>query len=226
MLALALLVGLAVRGLIPRWEQALLGLVLVAGALAAGQFSTWASAAVVGAAMLYQYPQLRSLLVRGLPVLAVAVLIGLPTVLARLSEFGDGFGVPRSWLGRWDNLTNFYLPGLGDFRWVLGVGPNSVLQAPETWREVIYLEYGYLQFLWVGGVPLLLAFGWLSFAVFRYARRCATRTDAAGAYGAALWAAWWMVLALSIIDIHLLLRGAGDLLFVWLAVVSGRADDD
>ena len=225
-LALALLVGLAVRRLIPRWEQALLGLVLVAGALAAGQFSTWASAAVVGAAMLYQYPQLRSLLVRGLPVLAVAVLIGLPTVLARLSEFGDGFGVPRSWLGRWDNLTNFYLPGLGDFRWVLGVGPDSVLQAPETWREVIYLEYGYLQFLWVGGVPLLLAFGWLSLAVFRYARRCATRSDAVGAYGAALWAAWWMVLALSIIDIHLLLRGAGDLLFVWLAVVSGRADDD
>jgi hypothetical protein len=225
-LALALLLGLAVRRLIPRWEQVFLGLVLVAGSLAAGQFSTWASAAVVGTAMLYQYPQLRSLVVRGLPVLGVAVLIGLPTVLGRLSEFDDGFGVPRSWLGRWDNLTNFYLPGLGDFRWVLGVGPDSVLQAPETWREVIYLEYGYLQFLWVGGVPLLLAFGWLSLAVFRYARRCAARSDAAGAYGTALWAAWWMVLALSIIDIHLLLRGAGDLLFVWLAVVSGRADDD
>ena len=220
-LALALLLALGVRGLVGRRELLSLGLVLVAGTLAAGQFSTWASAAIVGGAMLYQYPQLRRLVVRLLPLLGVAVLLGIPALWTRLSEFGDGYGVPRSWLGRWDNLVNFYLPGLGDFRWVLGVGPDSVLQAPETWREVIYLEYGYLQFLWVGGVPLLAAFLWLSVGVLRYARRLATRPDTVGAYASALWAAWWMVLVLSLIDIHLVLRGAGELLFTGLAVVGG-----
>jgi hypothetical protein len=224
-LALALLLALAVRGLAGRRELLVAGMPLVAGTLAAGQFSTWAAAAVVGAAMLYQYPQLRRLAVRLLPLLGVAALIGLPALATRLSEFGDGFGVPRSWLGRWDNLVNFYLPGLGDWRWVLGVGPDSVLAAPETWRDVIYLEYGYLQFLWVGGVPLLLAFGWLCVRVFRHAGRLATRPDAVGAYASALWAAWWMVLVLSVIDIHLVLRGAGELLFLGLGIVSGRADD-
>jgi hypothetical protein len=233
-LALALLLALAVRGLVSRREQLVVGLILVAGTLAAGQFSTWASAGVVGAAMLYQYPELRRLVRRLLPVLGVAALLGLPALITRLSEFGDGYGVPRSWLGRWDNLVNFYLPGLGDYRWVLGVGPNSVLQAPETWREVIYLEYGYLQFLWVGGLPLLAAFVWLSIGVFRWSRQVAARPDAVGGYASALWAAWWMVLVLSLIDIHLVLRGAGELLFTGLAVVSGatatvaatgRADD-
>jgi lipopolysaccharide/colanic/teichoic acid biosynthesis glycosyltransferase len=104
---------------------------------------------------------------------------------------------------------------------VLGVGPNSVLRAPETWREVIYLEYGYLQFLWVGGLPLLAAFVWLSVGVLRHARQVARRPDTVGAYASALWAAWWMVLVLSLIDIHLVLRGAGELLFIGLAVVSG-----
>ena len=71
-------------------------------------------------------------------------------------------GVPISWLTRWDNLSHFYLPALGDFHFLLGVRPDSVLRAPETWRDVIYLESGYLELLWVGGIPLLLGFVWLS----------------------------------------------------------------
>ena len=201
-------------------------LILVPGILATGQFSTWASAAVVGTAMLYQYPQLRRRALRVLPVLGVAALVGLPALVNRLSQFGDGFSVPPSWLGRWDNLVNFYLPALGDFRWVLGVSPDSVLPARETWREVLYLESGYLQFLWVGGLPLLAAFGWLSVVVLRHARRVAADPGPAGAYAAALWAGWWMVLVLSIIDIHLVLRGTGELIFIGLAIVGGRAHDD
>jgi hypothetical protein len=224
-LALALLLALTMRSLIGRREQLVIGLVLVAGTLAAGQFSTWSAAAVVGAAMLHQHPELRRLVRRLLPLLGVAALVGLPAFWSRLAQFGDGYGVPRSWLGRWDNLVNFYLPGLGDFRWVLGVSPDSVLQAPETWRDVIYLEYGYLQFLWVGGLPLLAGFVLLSIGVFRYARTVAARSDITGAYGSALWAAWWMVIVLSVIDIHPVLRGAGELLFIGLAVVSGRIHD-
>jgi len=87
------------------------------------------------------------------------------------------------------------------------------------------MEYGYLQFLWVGGLPLLAGFVWLSVVVLRHARRVAADPGPVGAYAAALWAGWWMVLALSLIDIHLTLRGAGELLFVGLAVVSGHARD-
>jgi hypothetical protein len=224
-LALALLVALGVRNLVGRREELAAALVLAPGILAAGQFSTWASAGVVGAATLYLHPSLRRRVLRMLPLLAVAALVGVPAVVGRLAQFGDGFSVPPSWLGRWDNLVSFYLPGLGDFRWVLGVSPNSVLEAPETWRELIYMEYGYLQFLWVGGVPLLAAFGWLTVAVLRYARRSACDQGPAGAYAAALWAGWWMILVLSLIDIHLVLRGTGELIFVGLAIVGGRADD-
>jgi len=222
---LALLVAMIVRDLVGRREQMAVGLTLTAGTLAAGQFSTWASAAVVTAAMLYVYPRLRRRALRLLPALGVAVLVGLPAFVARLAEFGDSFGVPRSWLGRWDNLVNFYLPALGEFRWVLGVSPNSVLQAPETWRDVIYLEYGYLQLLWVGGVPLLAAFAWLSIELLRQARRMASLPEVVGAYASALWAAWWMVLLLSVIDIHLVLRGAGELLFTFIAITTGKSDD-
>jgi hypothetical protein len=225
-LGLALLLGLLVRRVIGQREALVVGLPLVAGALASGQFSTWASATVVITGMLYLSPDVRRLGIRMLPVVVVAGVLGMPAFILRVSEFWDGLGVPSSWLGRWDNLTNFYLPALGDFRWVLGVSPDSVLEAPETWREQIYLEYGYLQFLWVGGLPLLAAFGWLSVQVLRYARRCAARPDITGAYGAALWAGWLMVLVLSVIDIHLVLRGAGELFFLFLAIVSGRADDD
>jgi hypothetical protein len=40
-----------------------------------------------------------------------------------------------------------------------------------------------------------------------------------------LWAAWWVVLVLSLIDIHLVLRGAGELFFTYIAITSGRSDD-
>ncbi|MBW0110140.1 hypothetical protein I4I84_15545 [Pseudonocardia sp. KRD-182] len=223
-LALALLTALTVRGLVGRTERVVLGLLLAAGVLAAGQFSTWASAIVVGVVALHQNPRLRRTAVRLLPLAGIAVLAGLPAFAERLSQFGDGFGVPRSWLGRWDNLTNFYLPRLTDGSFVLGVSPDSVLAAPETWREVIYLEYGYLQLLWVGGLPLLAAFAWLSVVVLRESREQALRTDVTGAYAATLVAAWWMVLLLSVIDIHLVLRGTGELLFLLLAIISGRVD--
>jgi hypothetical protein len=35
-----------------------------------------------------------------------------------------------------------------------------------------------------------------------------------------------MILVLSLIDIHLVLRGTGELIFVGLAIVGGRADDE
>lgn len=222
-LALALLIALAVRGIVGRWEVLALGAVLGAGTLAAGQFSTWAAAVVVAIVMLRQHPQLRHFAVRFLPLMLLVGAIGSPAVLTRIAQFFDGFGVPRSWLGRWDNLSTFYLPRLGDFNFILGVSPNSVLQAPETWREQIFLEFGYLQFLWVGGLPLLAAFGWLSVAVLRRAREVASGPGLAGAFATTMLVAWWVVIVLSLVDIHLVLRGAGDLIWAFLALLSGRS---
>ncbi len=184
--ALALLACATVRGLLTRAERCVIAPLLVAGIMATGQFSAWLAAATVAAVLLRESPRHRRIALRAAPWLAVAALAGAPAFFIRISQVGGEFGVPRSWLGRWDNLTNFYLPQLGEFHFVLGVSPNSVLQAPETWREVIYLEFGYLQLLWVGGIPLLIAFAWFAHAVLQTTSTVRTRTDVVGACASVL----------------------------------------
>jgi hypothetical protein len=226
LIALLLVVTCAARGLLGARERLLAGFALGAGVLAAGQFSTWIAALAAAALVLRAYPSLRRPAVKMLPVAGVAMLVGAPAFIERLAGFWDGYGVPRSWLGRWDNLSEFYVPTLLEGgRFLIGVSPNSVLPAPETWRELIYLESGYLQFLWIGGVPLLLGFAWLSVAVLGRTRELRVRADALGASASTLHVAWWLVIVLSVIDPHIFLRGTGDLLFVLLAVVAGSLAD-
>ncbi len=191
---------------------------------AAGQFSTWISAIVAFALLAWRFPELRKRAVRALPLMGLAVAVGAPALVTRLEGF-SGLGVPVSWLGRYDNLTNFYLPRFDFTHILLGVSPEPVLQAPETWREVIYLEAGYLYFLWIGGIPLLIAFAYLSVVVLRTVRIVRLRLDARGACGAALEIVWWFVLVLTVIDPHLTLRGTGDLIFALLAITVGRFRD-
>ncbi|HEU0088679.1 MAG TPA: hypothetical protein VFQ77_13710 [Pseudonocardiaceae bacterium] len=223
--SLVLVICCGIRGVLDRRERLGLGLVLSTGVLASGQFSTWISAAVATVLILWRFPQLRRRAVRFLPMVPIIFAIGAPAVFTRLGGFADR-GVPHSWLGRWDNLSTFYLPRFNLLSILLGVSPNPVLPAPETWRDVIYLEAGYLQFLWIGGIPLLLAFGWLSVAVLR---RTAGLMDAPGALGAAasaLWISWWFLLVLTVIDPHLTMRGIGDILFALMAITTGRISVD
>lgn len=225
-IALVLLVACGVRGVLGGRERLIAGLLLGAGVLAAGQFSTWIAALVAGALLLGRYPQVRRRAPRFAPVGLAAVVVGAPALVARIEGFWEGFGVPRSWLGRWDNLAEFYLPRLFEGAgWLVGVSPDPVLPAPETWREVIYLESGYLQLLWIGGIPLLAAFAWLSVAVLRRARALDRGGDAVGAAGSALRIVWTLLLVLMVIDPHLFLRGTGDLLALLLAVASGPLSD-
>jgi hypothetical protein len=97
-----------------------------------------------------------------------------------------------------------------------------VLPAPERWRKVVYLEGGYLQLLWIGGIPLLAAFLWLAVAVLRRAGELMARPGAVGAAASTLWVCWWFVLILTVIDPHLTLRGTGDVLFMLMAITTGR----
>lgn len=219
-ICLIVVVCCAVRRVLPTRELVVLGFLLSCGALAAGQFSTWISVAVAVVLLLRRFPELRRWAVRALPVLPVTLLIGAPALIGRFSDFAD-VGVPVSWQGRWDNLSNFYLPAFEPLNWLIGVSPDPVLQAPETWRDVIYLEAGYLAFLWIGGIPLLAGFVRLSVTVLRAARRAEATPGAPGATAAALHICWCFLLVLTVLDPHLTLRGTGDLLFTLLAVTTG-----
>jgi hypothetical protein len=228
-ICLTLVICCGVRGLLDRRERLGLGLVLGAGVLAAGQFSTWISAVVAAGLILWRFSKVRHSSMRFLWLVPVALAIGAPALIGRLEGFGE-FGVPRSWIGRWNNLSNFYLPRFGFINVLLGVSPNSVLPAPERWREVIYLEGGYLQLLWVGGIPLLAAFLWLSVVVLRRTGKLMAQSEtqpdgqpsALTAAASTLWVCWWFMLILTVLDPHLTLRGTGDVLFMLMGITTGR----
>ncbi|MCA1834945.1 MAG: hypothetical protein LC721_00865 [Actinobacteria bacterium] len=220
-ICLTLIVCCGMRGLLDRRERLGLGLVLGAGVLATGQFSTWISAVVAAALILWRFSTLRHSSLRFVWLVPVALAIGAPALIGRLQGFSE-FGVPRSWIGRWSNLSDFYLPRFGFINVLLGVSPDSVLEAPERWRDVIYLESGYLELLWVGGIPLLAAFIWLSIVVLRRTRELMAQPGAVGAAASALWVCWWFVLILTVLDPHLTLRGTGDLLFMLIGITAGR----
>ena len=89
-IGLILVIACAARGLLGRRERLVAGLVLAAGVLAAGQFSTWIAALVAAVLILHQYPDLRRRAVRFLPVAGVAVLVGAPALIGPARELRRG----------------------------------------------------------------------------------------------------------------------------------------
>lgn len=82
-------------------------------------------------------------------------------------------------------------------------------------------ESGYLDLLWIGGIPLLAAFLWLSVAVLRRTNELMARPGALGAAVSTLWVCWGFVLVVTILDPHLTYRGTGDLIFTLMAITTG-----
>ncbi|MDT7561679.1 MAG: hypothetical protein QOC83_6422 [Pseudonocardiales bacterium] len=224
-ISLVLVLCCGARGLLGRRERLILAMVLSTGVLAAGQFSTWIATAVAFALLAWRFPDLRRQARRFAPLALVALVIGFPAFVGRLSGIGEnGSFLPEPEQGRLDNLAHMYLP---HFNWVttlIGVSPNEVLQAPERWREVIYLESGVLYFLWVGGIPLLAAFIWLSVRTLRSVKPALGHPGPFGAAASSLDIVWRFLLVLTLIDPHLQLRGTGDLIFTLLAIVATGLD--
>jgi len=209
------------------------------GALASGQAGTVvALAVVIIVAVKAQGPSgrlpLRSLALLSVPVLAVAAVVLWPVVLDRLADVNSGTGLPTSWLVRWSNVSDLYLPSLLDWGWVLGVSPDAEQLPPDLWRTSVYLESGYLWMLWVGGLPLLVtAVGFLASAHRMTRHRpgdegvTASTDDESDrddewltTVRVAARAAVSMMIVLSLIDPHLTLRAGADLFFVLVASAS------
>jgi hypothetical protein len=202
-----------------------MGGLIFLGILGTGQFSAWLELIIVVLVVARVEGQMRLLVKWLAPVTIVGAVVAWPVLSTRLAGFG-GSGhalLPQSWRGRIDNLTNFYVPRLSGFHWVLGIRPNTVLPAPETWRDVIYLESGYLWLFWVGGIPLVLGFLWMLRNGFRVTRQVTkTRADDIGVAAVAARAALWCLLVLSLIDPHLTLRGGADLFFCLLGLAANQ----
>jgi hypothetical protein len=224
-ISLVLVLCCGARGVLGRRERLFLALVLGTGVFAAGQFSTWIAAAVALALLAWRFPELRRQATRFAPLGLVALLIGAPAFLGRLDSIGEyGPPVPESWLGRYDNLRYMYLPHFDPLTTMIGVSPNWVLEAPERWREVIYLESGILWFLWVGGIPLLAAFLWLSARILRSLHPALGYPGGFGSVVSTLDIVWRFLLVLTLLDPHLQQRGTGDLIFVLLGIAVTGLD--
>jgi len=192
----------------------------VFGTVAAGQFSSLIGLVVAAVAVGFITRRLHRLVLAGTPIAIAAAIALEPVIRRRLSGFESSAGLPRSWLGRLENLRRFFWPELSsDFNYVLGVRPAARIPAPEAWREWVYIESGHTWLLWTGGIPFVIAFAvfaWMG--LVRTARLARARTGAIGVAATAAFATLAVQVVLLTLDVHLVLRGAGELTFALLAL--------
>jgi hypothetical protein len=195
------------------------------GAIASGQFSGIIAAAVAVVVVGVITRSFGRLLFTAVPVVAVGAFALWPVIERRLAGFSSPEGLPISWQGRLENLQTFFWPKLfSGVNWVLGVQPSGRVPAPANDaiginREFVFIESGHTYLLWTGGLPLLLAFFAFLFIVLQRTLPIArNRFDGIGVAAAATAAAAWVIFVLAFLDMHLTLRGMGDLFFTLLAL--------
>ncbi len=223
-ICLALVIALiAVYGLRPLFLG--LGGFFFLAALSSGQISTIGGllvGIVVAGALTGQLAHVSRSAVFGI---TGGALLLQQTISRRLASVDETAGVPTSWLARWDNLTAYFLPELLEgANLLLGVRPAARVAAPELWRDWVWIDSGLVWLLWTGGLPLLFAFVWFITRGIRTTGRIARRGDGpvrVAAVGAA--AGLSVVVALTVLDAHLTLRGTADLLFPLLALATASA---
>ena len=196
------------------------GLLFLGGCIAAGSFSGFIGCGVVVLAVGLLTGQLTGLLAMFLPAAMLGVTIFWTAISERLAGFSSYQSLPKSWVGRLDNLERFFWPELfSGWNWLLGVRPAARLAAPETWRDWIYIESGHTWLLWSGGLPLLLAFLALPWAVSADLFGPASKGEPICRVAPiAAIAATAMIFVLMTFDPHLTVRGSADLYFPLLAL--------
>jgi hypothetical protein len=193
-------------------------------ALASGSFSGVIACGVVFVVTGLLVGRFRQLVALALPVATLGMAVLWPTISARLDGFSGYRSLPRSWLGRIDNLERFFWPELSSgWNWLLGVRPAARVPAPEAWRDWVYIESGYTWLFWTGGFPLFLAFLYFLWAVtsdllpgIRHAAPDMRALRISALAGTA------MIAVLMLFDPHLTVRGCADLYFPLLALAVFR----
>jgi hypothetical protein len=197
-------------------------LILLAGGIAAGEFSGYVALATALFAFAVISGRFHQLLPVGIAGGGLAALLLRPVIVSRLEGFQGQAGVPDSWAGRWNNLQTYFFPDLlSHGNWVLGVRPAPRIPALETWRDWVFLESGYVWLLWIGGIPFIAAFVFFAIVSLRTLRSVAQkRTDAVGIAATSAFSYLVAMTVTMLFDPHLTMRGSADLFFPLLALSS------
>ena len=203
-----------------RWTLGLAtaALIFFFAVISSGQFSP-AGAVIVGIIVAVVTARKAHYFLAFPPVAVLGVLAIWPQVRGRLDEFQQTEGLPVSWQTRIDNLRTFYLPEFDDgLNRVLGVRLDVTADFDQVLGEEVFLESGYVWFIWVGGVFLLLAaLGFLITGLRRTYSRLRTTDPWVRAAATASFSAFIYIALLLPIDQHLTLRASTDLFVMLLA---------
>src|SRR5262249_3606477 len=100
----------------------LVTLILLAGCIAAGEFSGYVALATALVAFGVISGRFHQLLPTGIVGGGLGALLLRPVIVSRLEGFQGQAGVPDSWAGRWNNLQTYFFPELLNHgNWILGV---------------------------------------------------------------------------------------------------------
>lgn len=194
--------------------------VFLGATVASGQFSAPIALGIGALTVGVTTRRLGRIMLIGTPMAAIAGVALAPVILERIRDFDSTAGVPSSWVGRWENLTTFFWAPLGeDLNWLTGYRVAGRVPAPESWRDWVWVESGYTWMVWSGGIAfLVVGCLFLAVGVRETAAVARVRRDVVGVAAVAALTALWVNIVLMVIDVHLTLRGAGDLLFALLGL--------
>lgn len=196
----------------------------VLGTIGAGQFSGYIGLVIALVALGFAFGEVREVLRRGAIAIGIGAVLTWPVILNRISGFQNSSGLPQSWSGRLDNLNDFILPQFANgWNILFGVRPAARVAAPETWREWIFIESGYLWLVWSGGIPLLVAFSYFMITCLRMLKQTIDRhTGELKAIATGAFVGLWVIVVVTVLDPHLTMRGVADLLFPMIAIAQLR----
>jgi hypothetical protein len=221
---LAVISGLWTRYRRYRPVLAAAAVLLIMGALSAGEFSSAIGlfVGVICIAIVLARPRLLWAFV---PATLIAGYALRPVISHRLSGFQSASGLPVSWTGRLDNLQTYFWPKLfSGWNFLLGVEPSARIAVSTQATGYVWIESGYTWLLWAGGIPLLASFGFLVYAAARRGWQAARGgRDGSSVAGIAVFTAIIVITVLMAFDPHLTYRGSGDEFFTLLALAVPRA---